>query len=240
MRVIEVAPPAPPWEVAAPSPRAAPAQTTLTKLVLVSAAAASAAAGIIHFAAAAEHAPSYPQAAAFFVAIGVFQVAWAALILGRPTGTLYAAGVAASVLTIAVWAVSRTTGLPFGPEAFVREAVGRADVISTLLEEAIVLLTIALAFGAGDAIPVDRPSFRGALTSVGTVVGGLTVWALTGLHDEHGLAAGAAHANILLHLGHHGLHLLFAGGAVAVFGFYLVARVRRLGWPAFSWRLSAG
>ena len=237
---MDVGPAAPPWEAPAP----ARAEPTVTRLLVASAAAVSAAAGVIHFAAAAEHAPTYPQAAAFFVAIGVFQVAWAALILGRPSGTLYAAGVAASLLTIALWAVSRTTGLPFGPEAFIREAVGRADVISTLLEEALVLLTIALAFGAGDAIHIHRPSFRAVLTSVGAVVGVLSVLALTGLHEGHGLAAGAAstqiRANIVLHFGHHGLHLLFAGGAVAVFGFYLVARVRRLGWPAFSWRLSAG
>jgi hypothetical protein len=213
---------------------------SVTKILVASAAAASAAAGVIHFAAAAEHAPVYPEATAFFVGIGVFQVVWAAMILGRPSRILYAGGVAASLTTIALWAVSRTTGLPFGPEAFIREAVGRADVISTLLEEGLVLLVVALALGAGDAIAVDGPAYRGALASVLVLVGALAAWALTGLHEGHGLAAGAAHANVVLHLGHHGLHLLFAGGAVSVFGFYLVARVRRGGWPAFSWRLSAG
>lgn len=236
MSVLEVAPHLPPRAAAGPSP----ARPTVTKLLVASAAAASIAAGVIHFAAAAEHAPVYPQAAAFFVGIGTFQVLWAAMVLGRPSRALYLAGLGASLLTIALWGVSRTIGLPFGPEAFIREAVGRADVISTLLEEAIALAVVALAFGAGDAIAVERRAYRAALASVGVLVGALAAWALTGLHEGHGLASRAAHANVVLHLGHHGLHLLFAGGAVAVFGFYLVARVRRLGLPPFSWRLTAG
>ena len=240
MRVIEVAPPARPWEVAAPAWTAATAEPTLTKLLLASAAAFSAAAGVIHFAAVGEHAKAYPQAAAFFIAIGAFQVVWAALVVGRPTRLLYAAGAGASLLTIALWAVSRTSGLPFGPFAGVPEAVGRGDVICTVLEEALVLVTILLAFGVGEASVVDRLVYREGLEALVLVAVAATAWALTGMHGgaAHGLAGG--HANLVAHLGHHGLHLLFAGGAVAVYGLYVVARVRRLGWPAFSWRLSAG
>jgi hypothetical protein len=39
--------------------------------------------------------------------------------------------------------------------------------------------------------------------------------------------------------GHHGLHLLFAGGAVVVYASYVAGYVRRHGWPSFSWRLDA-
>ena len=36
---------------------------------------------------------------------------------------------------------------------------------------------------------------------------------------------------------HHAFHLIFAAGAVIVFGLYLVREIRRNGWPSFSWRL---
>ena len=39
--------------------------------------------------------------------------------------------------------------------------------------------------------------------------------------------------------GYHGLHLLFAGGAVVVYAAYVAGHVRRHGWPSFSWRLEA-
>ena len=55
---------------------------------------------------------------------------------------------------------------------------------------------------------------RWLVKTVGVLVGALAAWALTGLHEGHGLASGAAHANVVLHLGHHGLHLLFAGGGL--------------------------
>ena len=37
-------------------------------------------------------------------------------------------------------------------------------------------------------------------------------------------------------LAHHFFHILFAGGAAAVFIAYVAIDVRRHGWPAFSWR----
>ena len=36
---------------------------------------------------------------------------------------------------------------------------------------------------------------------------------------------------------HHAFHLLFGGGALVVFGIYLVREIRTNGWPSFSWRL---
>ena len=53
-------------------------------------------------------------------------------------------------------------------------------------------------------------------------------WALAAVHGSHGPGP-------LAHLvGHHGLHLFFAGGAVVVYFCYLVAHIRRNGWPSFS------
>ncbi|HEY2666787.1 MAG TPA: hypothetical protein VGK51_08110, partial [Actinomycetota bacterium] len=122
----------------------------LTGPVVAGAATVSVAAGLIHLAAVPEHWANYRSAALFFIGLGIFQIVWAALVLGRPSRLLYAVGAAASLGTIAIWAVSRTSGLPFGPFAGIAERAGRADIISTFFEEALVLVLIVLAYGAGE------------------------------------------------------------------------------------------
>ena len=210
--------------------------------VLAVAVAASATAGVIHFAAISEHWATYRAAGIFFLALGAFQVVWAALVAGRPGRGLYAAGAAASLVTIAVWAVSRTSGLPFGPFAGIPERVGRADVISTILEELLVLAIVVLAFAPAGSRGLTRSAYRGAVALIGAAAVPLTVWALAAVHGAgtHGLPGGVpATAGPLAHLvGHHGLHLVFAGGAVVLYFCYLVAHIRRNGWPSFSWRLA--
>jgi hypothetical protein len=200
---------------------------TLTGLLLAAVATVSVASGLIHFAAVPEHWADYRIAAVFFVGLGLFQVVWAALVMGRPSRLLYAAGAAASLLTIGIWIASRTSGLPFGPFAGVAERAGRADVVSTILEEVLVVGLILLAFRVGEHRRYDRSASLAALIAILGVSASLTIWALTGLH-------GGAHELA----GHHGLHLLFAGGAVMVYLAYVVGHVRRHGWPSFSWRLN--
>jgi hypothetical protein len=200
---------------------------TLTGLLLAAVATVSVASGLIHLTAVPEHWGDYRIAAVFFVGLGVFQVVWAALVMGRPSRLLSAVGAAASLLTIGIWIASRTSGLPFGPFAGVAERAGRADIVSTILEEVLVVGLILLAFGVGERRRYDRSVSRAAITAILGVTASLTFWALTGLH-------GGAHELA----GHHGLHLLFAGGAVLVYFAYVVGHVRRHGWPSFSWRLN--
>src|SRR5437879_6816895 len=64
--------------------------------LLAGAAILSVAAGLVHFAAVPEHWANYRIAALFFIGLGIFQVGWAALVLGRPSRLLYAAGAARS------------------------------------------------------------------------------------------------------------------------------------------------
>jgi hypothetical protein len=153
----------------------------------------SVASGLIHIAAVPEHWANYRIAAWFFIGLGIFQVAWAALVLGRPSRLLSAAGAAASLGTIAVWAVSRTSGLPFGPFAGIAERAGRADVISTLFEEALVIALILLAYGLGERRRQEPSGYRAAVAGILAVTGSLTLWALTALHaGGHGAALGGA------------------------------------------------
>jgi hypothetical protein len=202
---------------------------TLTGLLLAAVATVSVASGLIHFAAVPEHWADYRIAALFFVGLGIFQVVWAALVMGRPGRLLSAVGAAASLLTIGIWIASRTSGLPFGPFAGVAERAGPADIVSTILEEVLVVALILLAFRVGERRRYDRSAFRAAIAAILAVTASLTIWALTGVH-------GGAHELA----GHHGLHLLFAGGAVVVYFAYVVGHVRRHGWPSFSWKLNPG
>jgi hypothetical protein len=69
------------------------------------------------------------------------------LVYRRPSAGWLGAGIFVSVGVIAVWAVSRTAGLPLGPEAGSPEPVGFADVGATLDELALVILAAALLLG---------------------------------------------------------------------------------------------
>lgn len=103
--------------------------------VPVSLAAASAAgAALVHFAVSPEHFGEWWGFGLFFVFCGEVQLGWA-LLLGRRHGRrMLAVGIAGSLSLVAVWAVSRVTGLPFGPEPGVPEVVGVPDVVSVVLE----------------------------------------------------------------------------------------------------------
>jgi hypothetical protein len=119
------------------------------------AACASLGAGIIHLAVVGEHVSEWWLYALFFLVLGVVQVAWAVQAMERgplPVPGLYAAVNAA---VIGLWLVSRTTGLPGGPEPWVAEAVGTADVLCCALEVVVVVLLV---------LSVRRPQVQGSTT----------------------------------------------------------------------------
>jgi len=80
-----------------------------------------------------------------FVTLAVAQAALGVAALAVTDRRLYAAAIVVSVATIALWAGSRTIGLPIGPEVGEPEPVGRADLTATLLEAATVLAAAPLA-----------------------------------------------------------------------------------------------
>jgi hypothetical protein len=99
----------------------------------------SAASGAIHSAVSVEHFQEAFIYGAFFLAASTAQAAWAALLVYRPTRTLLIAGAVGNAATIILWTLTRTVGLPFGPQPWQPETIGTLDVTSTLLELAIVL-----------------------------------------------------------------------------------------------------
>jgi hypothetical protein len=198
---------------------------------------ASLSAAAVHFSVVGEHLREYLPAGLFFLLLGTFQALWAALLAGRPTPRLYWVGGAVSLVAIALWAVSRTTGLPVGADPGVAEPASWPDILATLLEGFIVLGAIGAIWRRGPSRPLPRIAHRLALAATGGVVVPATLLAGAVGHHAPSPGAGGPSGSLGPVLLHHGSHLAFAGGAVAIYALYLVAHIRRYGWPSFSWSL---
>lgn len=89
---------------------------------------------VIHLAVVPEHAREWPAAAVFFGLLTAVELVLAVAVLTRTGRALLLTGAAISVMSAALWAVSRTVGLPIGPEAFHPEIVAAPDLAATALE----------------------------------------------------------------------------------------------------------
>ena len=117
-----------PIQHAAPRPLSdAPAAVALTGLVGV--------AGFIHLIASIEHVSEEWSLWVFFLLVGIGQLGAAWLVRRDPRDRRLLALVSIGSVAIALlWLFSRTTGVPFGPDAGEVESVGVADTIATLCE----------------------------------------------------------------------------------------------------------
>jgi hypothetical protein len=120
-------------------------------------AALSVAAAAIHFAVVFEHFNQYVLYGVFFLIIAWAQAIWAAVVLWRPTRLWLWLGIAGNAAIVTVYFASRTTGLPFGPDKGHPEHFGALDVVSALLELAIIAGCAALLWRPSLA---DRPVRR--------------------------------------------------------------------------------
>jgi hypothetical protein len=137
------------------------------------AASAAAAAAFIHFAVAPEHFREWWGFGTFFVLCGEVQLGWAFLARRRPGKATVTTGLAGSLLLVALWSASRTTGLPLGPDPGVPEPVGTADMVAIALE----VVTAACCAWSLTTRRLTRfvwPVKTGALT----LTAALTAWAL--------------------------------------------------------------
>ena len=129
-------------------------------------------AAVIHATVVGEHLGEWAPAGLFFLGLVLLESALGVLALlawSRPTAVVI---LLSSIATVAVWAVSRTVGMPFGPADFrVPEAVGTADLVCGGLELvaaavcAYSLMPQQVATGPG---PLDRRTAR--LGAAGAVV----------------------------------------------------------------------
>lgn len=76
---------------------------------------------------------------------------------GAVRGRVYGAGILVTLAIIALWVVSRTVGVPVGPEAFEPEGIGVLDATSKLVEAALVACLMVL---LGDLPKADLKPVR--------------------------------------------------------------------------------
>jgi FixH protein len=130
----------------------APSQTWLKRpapAVCLALAVTSLAAAGIHFAVMADHFNEYFVFGLFFSVVAWLQALWALGVVIAPTRQLLIGGLVANAVIVAVWVLSRTAGLPIGPDAGTPEPATVLDVLSTALEVGIVLGTAALLWRRG-------------------------------------------------------------------------------------------
>lgn len=100
---------------------------------------------LIHVSVIPEHWSEYRPYAVCFGVLASLQAAGAVAFFRTPTRTLLRGAALLSFPVIAVWALSRTSGLPFGPDAGQPEAVGLADLAASALELFLGLNALVLA-----------------------------------------------------------------------------------------------
>jgi hypothetical protein len=115
--------------------------------IVAAVAAASGGAAIIHFAVLGEHIREYWAFGAFFATAGVCQMLWALLVVRWPGPPLLLAGALGNTLIVALWLISRTGGVPIGPDAGSPEAIGFPDLLATAYELVVVAGCVGLLTG---------------------------------------------------------------------------------------------
>src|ERR1700730_943608 len=129
--------------------KAETAPATARPYLLGSLAALSVGAAAIHFAVSFEHFSPYALYGAFFLAVAWAQLMGPGVLLWRPSRWWLWRALAGSALILAVYVASRTVGLPIGPDVNHPEPAGALDIVSVILEFALI---------AGCATLLWRPS----------------------------------------------------------------------------------
>ena len=101
------------------------------------------AAGVIHLAQVGPHLTESWAFAAFFLIVGTVQVVAAGFLLRTWPAGWFRFGILGSAAVIGIWVLSRTVGLPFGPEPGGAEELGAADAAASLAE-AITVVVLGL------------------------------------------------------------------------------------------------
>ncbi|MGA7672499.1 MAG: hypothetical protein WBW04_18895 [Nitrolancea sp.] len=117
--------------------------------ILYLAAVLSIIAGVIHILVTPEHFGEWWGYGLFFLATVATQLLWAPMVIRWPRQMVLIAGIAGNAAIAAMWALSRSIGVPlFGPSVGEIEPVGALDVISTVAEIALVAMLALIVVSA--------------------------------------------------------------------------------------------
>jgi hypothetical protein len=176
------------------------APNTDSRLAARLAALASLGAAVIHFAVVPTHWHEWMPAGVFFALLALAQLIWAGVVLARPAVIVLAAGIMLNVGVVALWALTRTAGAPFGPHAGEPEVIQAADLCALLLQIYVVMGAGWVMYRGlrGEAVP----ALGGAVVLLGAVclvTLASTIGAASGLRHGH-------HAPVEAGPGHDGGH----------------------------------
>ncbi|SDP33903.1 hypothetical protein SAMN04489867_2117 [Pedococcus dokdonensis] len=159
-------------------------------------------AALIHVGVSADHFQEWWAAGLFFLVSAAAQLGWAVWCWSRPVSRrVLLAGAGGSVALALVWVVSRSSGLPIGPEAGVAEPVGVADTVCVALE----VLSAALAVVAATAwapsrlrspsTPHRAAAITGAVAALTLVASGAAIAAPGHGHATDEASASTTHSH---------------------------------------------
>ncbi len=117
--------------------------TSPSAFVRTTLAAALLGAAVIHFAMVPQHMAEWAPEGIAFIVTGWVQVALAIGVVIRPKRWMLAATIAASVVFIAAWAITRIWGAPFGPNSGFAQPSSYVDLACVILEAAAVVVAAA-------------------------------------------------------------------------------------------------
>jgi hypothetical protein len=145
-------------------------------------------AALIHAAQAPSHLAEWWAAGVAFVVLAAAQALLGAAAAAGADRRVWRLAQAVSLAAIGLWALSRTVGLPVGPEAGEPEPVGRADLAAVALEAATVLAATLLAW-PGARVAGRRPGqpATAGVLAVALLTGAVTWISLqpTSVCDDH-------------------------------------------------------
>jgi hypothetical protein len=143
---------------------------------------------VIHAAEISSHLEQYWLFGLLFALAACLQALWMASVWREPlNGRLLVLGALLNIGLIVAWAISRTTGLPFGPGAGQPEPVGVIDVISKMDELAAVIL-VSLVFWrlrSGRGVQLSPTQVRLATALAGPLIIYSVLAAIGGGHHHH-------------------------------------------------------
>jgi len=99
-------------------------------------------AGVVHLAVVPEHWQEFRLFGIAFLLMAAFQLGWAAQVARAVSRDVLIAGLFINATLVALWTLSRTIGLPLGPESWAPEPVGLLDSLATASEIAIVVIVL--------------------------------------------------------------------------------------------------
>jgi hypothetical protein len=102
-------------------------------------------AAAIHVVASADHFGEWWLYGIFFACLAAWQAAWGVRLYRDPSEQALLTGAGVNVGVTLLWLVTRTVGLPFGPDRWSPEGVGTLDLAATADELSIAVLSLALA-----------------------------------------------------------------------------------------------